>query len=537
MSAFDLVIRNARIVDGTGSPWFRGDLGVEGHRIAWVGHLPPSISAPKVIDAKDRILCPGFIDIHTHSDFLLLRDSSATEKLRQGVTTQGIGQCGFSPAPLLSEENIALLDQYAGFIKAGSTPEWNWRSFGEWLDVLERLPLGTNIAAFFGHGTLRIAVMGFDARTPQKDELDRMKNLAAQSMEEGAFGMTSGLVYPPGVYSQFDEIVALCEIVGVRNGLYESHMRSESDHVVESVAETVRVAELSNIPVQISHHKAAGRRNWGKVHETLRLVEEARNRGLDVTVNQYPYTAASTTLRSILPPWVHEGGLAKSLERLGDMTTRRRILQEILEESSWENYLLRCGGAQGITVLSSPRLPEYEGKNLEEVGAAFGKHPIDAAMDLIVANKGEDTACYDMMSEEDVRTVLQHPRVMVASDSIPGAPGARTHPRTQGTNPRILGRYVREEKVLSLENALWKMTGFPAARLGLSRKGILRPGMDADLVLFDPDTVLDGASYADPLRPPRGIDYVIVNGDLAVAEGNVTGTRSGKVLRKESTSA
>jgi N-acyl-D-amino-acid deacylase len=389
---------------------------------------------------------------------------------------------------------------------------------------------GNEHCAFFGHGTLRIAVMGFDARTPQKDELDRMKDLAAQSMEEGAFGMTSGLVYSPGVYSQCDEIVALCEIVGVRNGLYESHMRSESDHVVESVAETVRVAELSNIPVQISHHKAAGRRNWGKVHETLRLVEEARNRGLDVTVNQYPYTAASTTLRSILPPWGHEGGLAKSLERLGDMTTRRRILQEILEESSWEKLSSAVRRAQGITVLSSPRLPEYEGKNLEEVGAAFG-----SILSMRRWISSSPTRGGYGLLRHDVRGGcayrFSHPRVMVASDSIPEHREHEPIHERRGQS-RILGRYVREEKVLSLENALWKMTGFPAARLGLSRKGILRPGYGCGPRALRSGYGIDGASYA--IRwPPPGNRLRIVNGDLAVAEGNVTGTHPERCCGKE----
>lgn len=530
--SFDLLIRNARVVDGTGNPWFKGDVGIVGSTITFVGDLSGSVEVCEEIDANGLVLAPGFIDMHTHSDFQLLRDPHALYKIKQGVTTQGIGQCGLSPAPI-TDEKVTLLNSYLGFIKAGAEPDWNWRSFGEWLEVLQRLELGTNIAAFAGQGTIRVAVMGFENRIPTPSEIERMRNILEISIDEGAFGMTSGLVYPPGIYSSQEEIAEVCQGLMKKQGLYESHMRSESGDILACVKETIAIAEQNGIPAQISHHKACGRENWGLVKKTLSLVDEARSRGVDITVNQYPYSASSTTLRAILPSWVQDGGLNSTLTRLKDPDNRVKIIEEIQSSTDWDNYCMNSGGPVGVTPIYTPETPEFEGKNLVEIGQITGKDPLQAAFDVIIANNGIDTTCYAMMSEEDVSFVMKHPATVVVSDSIPTALGAKTHPRTFGTFPRVLGKYVREEKVLTLEDAIRKMTSFPAQRLGLSKKGIVKEGMDADLVIFDPDKIKDKSTYDNPLQEPEGIDHVIINGCKVIYEGYSTGQFSGKVLRKD----
>jgi len=528
---FDLVIRNARIVDGANSPWYRGDVGVRDGTIVFVGTLPADAAAASEIDAADRALAPGFIDMHTHNDFLLLKEPASVPKLKQGVTTVMVGQCGISAAPVRPEK-APLLESYTGFIMAGASPGWHWRSFGEYLDVLGGLELGVNVGSFVGHGTIRLNVLGFEDRTPSRDELAAMRDHARRAMEEGAFGMTSGLVYAPGVYSAPEEVEEIAKGLVERRGLYLSHMRSESDDVVASVRETIAVAEKLGIPGQVLHHKACGRRNRGKVKETMRLLEEARERGVDMTADQYPYAAGSTTLRSILSPWVHEGGVDRLIERLADSALRERLKREIPEAEGWENMLRNSGGPEGVMMLYCPKTPDFEGKRLTEIGAMTGSDPLDAAFDIIIANRGSDTACFFQLAEEDVQFVMKHPLVMVASDSIPPALGAKCHPRTNGTFPRVLGRYVREQKILRLEEAVWKMSGFPAARLGLAKKGLVREGMDADLVLFDPETVIDGATFEDPFGSPKGISHVFVSGRLAVHNGEYTGAAAGKVLRK-----
>ena len=531
VSEFDLVIRNARIVDGANTPWFRGDVGVRDGRIEYVGSLPEDVAAVTMIDAGDRVLAPGFIDMHTHNDFLLLKEPATVPKLKQGVTTIMIGQCGISAAPIAADK-VELLNSYTGFIMAGATPLWNWRSFGEYLEVLDGLELGVNVGSFVGHGTIRLNVLGFESRNPTGAEVAEMRNLAHGAMEEGAFGMTSGLIYAPGVYSTDEEVEEIARGLTKKQGLYLSHMRNESVGVVESVHETIAVAEKAGIPGQVLHHKACGRKNFGKVRETLDTLEKARARGVDMTVDQYPYSASSTTLRSILPPWAHEGGVVKVIERLSDPAQRERLKREILTTDDWENMLLSSGGPEGVMVVYTPETPVFEGKTLPFIADMMGKDPLDAAFDIIVANRGSDTACYFMLDEEDVKYVMKHPLVMVASDTIPSAPGAKCHPRTNGTFPRVLGRYVREEKTLRLEEAVWKMSGFPATRLGLTKKGFIKVGMDADLVLFDQETIIDGATFEDPFGDPKGISHVFVAGRLAVTKGGYTGVAAGRVLRK-----
>ena len=528
----DLVIRNARIVDGAGTPWFRGDVAITGGRITAMGRIAPDMPAKRVIDAKERYLMPGFVDPHTHSDFVLLNDPDAGGKLVQGVTTQAIGQCGYSGAPV-TDNSYATYSEYTGFLRGGVDPDWTWRSFGQWLDRLDSLPLGTNITSFVGHATVWTSVMGFTYRPPTSPELAKMVALVKASMDGGACGMTSGLVYPPGMNCPPEEVSAVAAGLREKRGLYESHMRNESWNLVASVAETIDVGRQNNIPVQISHFKACGVKNHGLLTKALDVIDAARAEGVDVTFNQYPYTAASTTLRAILPAWAQEGGVASVCTRLGDRETRKKITNDILaKEFDWENYYQNSNGAEGVILLYFPKMPEVEGKNLAEAAKLMGiDDPLEAAYDLIVANRGEDTVAYVMMSEADVICGLRHPAGMVGSDSIPTPAGAKAHPRLSGTCPRMLAHCVKQEHILTLEEAVRRMSSVPARRLGIMDRGIIAPNMAADLVLVDLEHIVDNATFVNPQGRPQGIYMVIVNGVVAVENGKVLSAGAGRVLR------
>lgn len=533
MSKFDLLVKNARIVDGTGAPWYRGEVAVKDGKIALVG--APGTVAPKeaaqVIDAEDKVLSPGFIDIHAHSDFLLLRDPFDLGKIRQGVTTEIVGQCGLTPAPV-SEEYKDLLKQYTSFLHAGADLDWSWRSLGDYLQRVESAGLGINVGFCVGHGSIRLAVMGFRSGKATAQEIERMQELTKEAMEDGAFGVSSGLIYPPGIYSDTEELIAVCRAAAPYGAVYLTHMRNESDHLLDAVAEAIRIGEEAGIPVQIVHHKACGKQNWGKVRESLALVEAARARGLDVTVDQYPYVATSTTLSAILPPWAQEGGVEVLCARLSNPKERARMREDIEHGSGWENQIVSCGGLNGILVIYAPATPEVQGKTVEEAAKEQGADPLEFAFDVIQANRGAATACYFALCEDDVKYVMRHPLVMVGSDGIPTPPTAQPHPRMNGTFPRVLGHYVREEKVMPLEEGVRKMTSLPAARLKLAGKGLIAVGKDADLVVFDPETIIDRATYTDSKLPPAGIDYVFVGGVMVMDHGEHTGKRPGRLLRR-----
>lgn len=525
---FDLLFTDARIVDGSGAPYFHGDLGVVGDRVAAVGRLSGQL-ARRTVPAAGRVLSPGFIDIHSHSDASYLINPLGESKVRQGVTLEVVGQCGWSLAPL---EGTAV-EEIKKDLEADEGVEIRWRTLGEYLGCLEEARPSVNLAVVAGHGTIRGAAVGYEDRAPTAAEAERMRLLLRQALAEGAWGLSTGLIYPPGSYATTGEIIDLARELVPVGGVYFTHVRDEGARLLEAVVEAIQIGQEAGVPVQIAHHKAGGEENWGRVKDSLRLIEEARARGVDVTCDQYPYTASSTGLSTILPRWAHDGGSERLLARLRDPTTRQRLAAECAANGdSW--------GGWDKLLISSVRTEankKYEGKSLAEIARERGQEPVEAALDLLLEEELAVGMVRFGMNEEDVRTVMRHPWVMVASDGSALAPYGRLargkpHPRNYGTFARVLGRYVREQGVLRLETAICKMTGLPAWRLRLWDRGLLRPGCHADLVLFDPERVGDRATFADPHRYPDGIDMVVVNGTVTVEGGHHTGARAGRVLRR-----
>ncbi|MFQ5712366.1 MAG: amidohydrolase family protein, partial [Candidatus Geothermarchaeales archaeon] len=483
----DILIKDGCIVNGTGNPWFRADVGIRDGRIVDVGSLP-SASAQRVIEAKGLIVAPGFIDTHTHTTLMLLDSPHAEPKVMQGVTTDVVGVDGLSVAPI-TRETVGQLRKFLAGVE-GETDPWDWFTLGEYFERLERGGISVNLASMVGNGTIRLATVGFENRPATGEELETMKGLLAQSMDNGALGLSSGLIYPPSMYADTRELIELCREAARRGGIYVTHIRSEEEMLLPSIREAIEIGEAAGIPVHISHLKAGGRANWGRAGEVLAVIDEARARGVDVTADQYPYTAGSTTLVTLLPTWVMEGGVDKILERLRNPETRLKIKDEVERSAPhWGE----------VTVSYCRRNKGVEGKTLEEVAALRGVDPSDALIDLLIEEETAASMIELMMSEEDVRTIMRHPAVNVCTD---GLVMGKPHPRLYGSFPAVLGRYVRREGVLTLEDAVRKMTSLPARVLGLRDRGLIAVGMCADVVVFDPQSVLDRATYGEPRRYP-----------------------------------
>ena len=529
MTTYDVVIKNGRVIVGDSSPWIAADVGIKDGRIVKVGYIK-TYDASKVIDASGKFVAPGFIDVHNHSDLSILAYPEAANALLQGVTTVVTGNYGFSAAPV-AKETKHLLERYWSAL--GPLPvKITWSTFGEYLGKLEEARPAVNVATLVGHGALRIAVMGFDARVPTAEELVRMRELVREAMESGASGVSTGLIYPPGSFSSTEELVELAKVVADYGGIYASHIRGESYTLVEAVREAIEIGARSDVPVQISHHKAAGKDNWGRVRETLRMMEEARARGVEVTCDAYPYTAGMTMLAAAIPRWAHEGGVEALLSRLKDPGTRRKIRDYIeTEVTTWENFV-KLAGWEGVVISYSETCKECEGRSLAEISRSWGVDPYDALFDLLLRDGARTTMVVHLMREEDVVEVLKHPLTMVGSDSWITPPVGKPHPRFFGTFPRVIRRYVKDLRVLRLEEAVAKMTSTPARKLRIGDRGLIAPGFKADVVVFDLAKIEDRATYENPTELPQGIDYVLVNGVLAVEEGELTRARSGEVLRR-----
>jgi dihydroorotase/N-acyl-D-amino-acid deacylase len=528
---YDLLIVHGHIVDGSGSPWFEGSVAVKDGKIADVGRLATA-SARRVIDASGLVVAPGFIDLHSHSDFTLLVDGNAQSKIRQGVTTEILGESE-SAGPLLGPtvpEFDKVLERYG--LKR------DWTTLGEYLARVERQGTSVNIASYVGSGQVRMDVMGNNNRAPTAEELEKMKDLAEQAMRDGAIGLSSGLIYAPNMFAKTEELIELAKVAARYGGVYTSHIRGEGTHWKRAVDEAIEVGEKGGLPVHILHFKMEGKANWGKMAEQIQEIQAARDRGVDITADQYPYIAAMTGLEQCLPPKYLEGTSEESVARLKDAKARaeiRRAIQTGLP--GWENNEVKSvGGWHGVLVASvqKPENKRYEGKRLDEVARMMGKDPVDAVCDLLISEGGSAEAIYFSMSEADVALAMKQPWVGVGSDGIAVTPDmafmGKPHPRFYGTFPRVLGVYVREKKVLTLPDAIRKMTSLPAQIAGLTGRGLLRAGMAADVTIFDTETVSDRATFENPLQYPVGIPYVIVNGVVVFDHGQHTGAKPGRVL-------
>ena len=527
---FDFLIQGASIIDGSGSPGWVGDVAIQDKRIRAVAEKIDG-QAARYLNARGLVVSPGFVDMHGHSDVHLLDHPDGQIKLRQGVTLDTAGNCGFSVAPLNLTSGEAVLNNCLTVLGKPSQ-SIKWLSWADYADSMQARGLSTNMTLFVGHGTVRTLVMGFRNQEPNPDELGQMKAILLEALDQGALGMSAGLIYLPGCYSKTDELIELSKVVAQKGGIYLSHVRNESTDVLSSIEEAVTIAREANVPVQISHLKISGSQNWHLADKIVTILEQARGQGLDVTCDIYPYHCASTTLLAVLPPWALEGGMTAIMARLGDLTQRKRIIADMKAGlPGWHNFYMDSGWDK-ITIASmrSDQSQTYEGKNISELAASGKQDPFDFVLDLLLAEECSVFCVYELMNEETVIRFISLPFAMVGSDGVPI--GSTPHPRLYGTFPRIIARYVRDLKVLTLEEAIKKMTSLPAERLGLSNRGALKPGNWADLVLFDPEEFTDTATYENPCQFPRGLNTVMVNGEIVIDGPIHTGATPGIFERR-----
>jgi PBP4 family serine-type D-alanyl-D-alanine carboxypeptidase len=531
-AAYDLLIRNGHIIDGTGNPWFAGDVAVSGDRIAAVGDLHDA-HGKREIDAQGYIVAPGFIDMLGQSEVSLLLDNRSLSKLSQGITTEITGEGG-SIAPQ-NEKTIAPMKPFLDHYKLNI----DWTTLDGYFRRLEKQGTPLNIGTYVGSAQVREAVIGDDDRAPNPSELEQMKSLVEQAMKDGALGVSSALIYPPNIYAKTDELISLAQVASKYGGLYATHMRSEGASEMAALAEAIRIGREAHLPVEIFHLKVSGKPRWGSMKNVVATIQNARDSGLDIAADMYPYPAGATALASALPPWVADGGVQKLLARLKDLAIRARIKKELAtDHSDWENLFYDCGGAPGVLISSveKPELKPFEGKSVDEVAKIWKKTPEDTLMDFVLADRAQTGAIYFMASEEDLHTGLSQPWTSIGLDanemSLDGPTyEAHAHPRTFGSMPRFLGHYVRDGHLMSLETAIRKITSLPAQRVHLEGRGLLKPGFFADVTIFDPATIIDQATFAKPDQLSEGIDFTIVNGQVEYDHGKLTGVTAGIVLR------
>lgn len=539
MSTYTTLITNAKIVDGTGNPWRYGDVALAGDRIAALA--PPGVidhaQAAEVVDATGHVVCPGFIDIQSHVIIPLMFDGRCLSKITQGITTEIMGEA-WTPAPVGGRVNIS--EAIVSSAVLARLPEWaermkGWRRFRDWLDAMIDHGVSPNIGSFLGGGTLREYAKGMEMGRANADEVATMQRVMAAAMEDGAFGVSYALIYPPDCYVETDELVEICKVVKRYNGVYITHVRSEANLLVESIGEAIEIGRRTGVPVEIYHLKAAGRNNWGLMEPTITLINQARAEGLDVTADMYPYAASGTGLMSILPPWAAADG--KFFDNLRDPVMRAKIKAEALNPSGdWEAMATENGPENVMPVgFYKPENQPYVGKRLAEIAAMRGQDWVDAAMDLLISEGQRIGTIYFTMNEENVRLQLQQPWIKISTDAGGYDPAwgkefGPVHPRGYGTYPRVLGKYVREEGIITLEDAVRKMTSSVADRLGLRDRGLLREGMLADVVIFDPATVSDRATFADSHQLSVGIRDVWVNGTRVLKNNEHTGAKPGRIV-------
>ncbi len=530
---YDVIIENGRIIDGSGNPWVSGDVGIRGDRIAAIGNLHGA-TAGRVIDATGLIVAPGFIDMLGQSEYPLLIDNRSLSKLSQGITTEITGE-GASVAPQDAQTLAQVqpeLDQY--HLKV------DWTTLDEYFQRLQKNHTPLNIGTYVGAAQVREAVLGDADRAPTAAELEQMKGLVAQAMQQGAFGVSTALIYPPGHYAKTEELIELAKVAASYGGIYATHMRSEGQSEVAAIDEALRIGREAHLPVEIFHLKVIGKTRWGSMPKIVGMIDAARNRGQDVSADMYPYLAGATALASALPPWVAEGGTEKMLARLHDPAVRARIQREITsgDHPDWENLYFDSGGAEGVMVagIVTPELKKFNGMTMAQIAAAENKEPLDALMDLVIADKAQPGALYFIAGEQDLQYALKQPWVSVGLDageeSLDGPLfDPHGHPRAFGSMPRFLGHYVRDLYLLPLEQGIRKITSLPAQREHLLERGLLRQDFFADIAIFDPVTIIDTATYQNPTQLSQGVKYVFVNGKLEYENGQLTGVLAGRALR------
>ena len=545
---YSLVLKNVKVIDGVGNPWYYADVGIQGDKIAYIGRIEGEDSQ-RIIEGKNMALAPGFIDMHSHSDLIFLSEKQAElleGRIRQGITTEIMGNCGISVSPV-RDEIKPVMEASVGFLTPADKPSWEWNNMAEYLDLVEKTGVVVNVGTLTGHGAIRALVKGFSGGISSPKEIEEMRGFLKETLEQGSFGLSSGLIYAPGMFADTNELTELGKIVADYDRIFTSHIRGSSETDIEAHQEILTIGEKAGCRVHRSHYEAVGKENWHKIETTLEMDEKARQRGIDMAFDMFPYTAANTMMIAIYPPWALDGGWPEFVKRVQDPGTRKKIENDIANvvptwptwlPGSWPHNLVKAVGWENIFIqfIPSEKNKKHEGCNLEELGLRSGKSPFDAITDLLVEENGAITQLIfgvsgDRNEDSPLRAIMRHPLGGFCTDAWDIGRG-RPSPAAYGTYPRILGKYVRDEKLLPLEDAVRRMTSFPANRLGLKGRGIIAEGYFADLVLFDPDNIRDLATYEDPRQFSEGIHYVIVNGQVLLENREVGAIRPGRVLRK-----
>ncbi len=528
---FDCLIQNVKLYDGSGRPPFRTNVGIKDGKIECIGEGLQKNDAEITMDADGACMCPGFVDVHSHGDLFLGTERGAISKLSQGVTTEIAGQCGLSMFPV----NPGRIEESKKMLSLGAVhyPEEfkTWNDFATYKKFARKQNLAFNTAVFMGHGALRMAVLGEEDRRPEKAEMEEMKRLLGQAMENGALGLSSGLIYSPGVFAGREELTELCRVVAEHDGIYTTHMRNESVHVLQALEEAICIAQQTGVKLNISHIKVMGKENWGMSVQMLQMIQKAREAGLQVTMDQYPYEATCTSLNICIPPWHFNSGIKRLIHDLRDTEIRRKIKEEMEDPASgYDNNYLNCGGFDAILVVSCKNTPEAQGLTIKEYASLTNKDEFDKYFDMLFENEGEGLAVYFCLDREDMFRLIQDPLCMVGSDGSCFSEGEAGHPRAFGTFPQAISWFAREKKIFSMEEMIRKMTGLPAEIYGLTGKGRIAQGMDADFVLFYEESLCPGADYKIPDGLTKGIHSVWVGGEKAYENGKLTGKYNGKFL-------